>query len=91
MPQKGNTTQNTTRKAFNPTLTALFENEKFGEGALLSVPIDNIGYENAQKYFKMGAKLLIRKAAKPNKNGGATYYAEILAPRNTVTQTNDEI
>lgn len=70
---------------FNPTVTAMFDAPKFAnrafngeEGAaFLSMPLDDQAL-TVIKGVKAGEKLLLKKSTKPNKNGGATYYLEIL-------------
>ncbi len=80
-------TTNTTKK-FNPTITAMFRNEKFGTDALLSANIDAKGFAVVQQQLQIGSKLLIRKSAKPSKNGGETYFLEILPPYEGAANTN---
>jgi len=69
-----------TKKNFNPTVTALFTNAKFGEGGLLSAAIDAKGFAAVQQHLQIGSKLVVKKSARPNKNGDATYFLEILPP-----------
>ncbi len=84
-------TNTTGKKAFNPTITAMFENAKFGEGALLSANIDAKGFEVVQRQLQIGSKLLIRRSPKLSKNGGNTYFLEILPPMaaNTPARRDD--
>lgn len=79
MPAK--TTNTTTKTNYNPTVTAFFENQKFGDGALLSATLDAKAFEAVQRHIQIGAKLLIRKSKKENKNGGSTYFLEVLPPQ----------
>lgn len=74
-----NTTQKGNKK-FNPTITALFENGKFGVGALLSANINAEGYEVIQRHLQIGSKLLVRKSPRLSKSGGETYFLEVLPP-----------
>lgn len=79
MPAQAKTADQFAKK-YNPTVTAMFRNEKFGDEALLSVDLDAKGFEAIQKHAQIGVKFLIKKAARLNKNGGATFYLEILPP-----------
>lgn len=83
--QESNATQKGTKK-FNPTITALFENSKFGEGALLSANIDAKGYEVIQRHLEIGSKLVVRKSPRLSKNGNTTYFLEVLPP---LTENNN--
>jgi len=69
------------KKNYNPTVTALFENEKFGEGSLLSAPLTAEGFEALQRHGGIGVKFVVKKSKKPNKNGSSTYFMEILPPQ----------
>lgn len=85
--KKGNE-QTQSKKGFNPTITAFFDAPKFGikdengegiEGsAFISAPIDNKAFETLQKHAAIGNKLLLRQARNLNKNGGRTFYLEVL-------------
>lgn len=84
MPAK-NTVTSTQGKQFNPTITAFFDAPKFskegGEGdAFLSANIDAKAFETIQKHVQLGTKLLLRKSPRLNKNGGRTFYLEVLPP-----------
>ena len=46
--------------------------------AFRSAPIGEDDFQNIQKHLKVGSRLLLRKGSKPNKNGGRTFYLEIL-------------
>jgi hypothetical protein len=83
-----NETQSDTQgKKFNPTVTAMFDAPNFANKALkgedgaafLSAPIDDKAIL-ALDQVQVGSKLLLKKSPKPNKNGGATYYLEVLPP-----------
>lgn len=58
----------------------MFENDKFGTGALLSANLNADGYEVIQRHLQIGSKLLIRKSTKLSKTGGNTYFLEVLPP-----------
>lgn len=86
-----NTTNNTNTekkltkngKAFNPTVTALFANDKFGEGSLLSANLDAEGFANIQRHVQIGTKFVIKKSPRLSKSGNVTYFMEILPPLST--------
>lgn len=63
-------------KPRNTTVTAFWENEKFGEGALLSAEIDAKSFDALQS-AQIGNKFLLKPV---NKNGKTTYFLEILPP-----------
>lgn len=95
-----NTNTTRTGKAFNPTVTALFENEKFGEGSLLSAAIDANGFKTIQQHIQIGSKLVVRRSKRLSKTGNVTYFMEVLPPlvesgnKNTArrsTSANDDI
>lgn len=83
-----NTTEK--KKSYNPTITAFFDAIKFGqkneagEGipgtAFVSANIDAKAFEVIQKHIQIGSKLLLRQATRLNKNGGRTFYLEVLPP-----------
>lgn len=62
------------KKEFNPTVTAFWENEKFGEGAMLSAELDAKAYDVLQN-LQIGQKLLIKPYSK---GGKTTYFMEAL-------------
>lgn len=78
------------KKNYNPTITALFDAPKFGmkdengngiEGtAFVSANIDAKAYDILQKHVVIGTKLLVRQSPRLNKNGGRTFYMEVLPP-----------
>jgi hypothetical protein len=68
--------QNKEKKTYNVTVTALWDNEKFGEGALLSAEIDDKAFEAIQTIEK-GMKLLIKPR---ERDGKTTYFMEVLPP-----------
>jgi hypothetical protein len=85
-----NTNVGNNGKEFNPTVTAMFDAPNFAkkvfkesgdtEGtAFLSSPIDDKGIA-ALDHVQLGSKLLLVKSPKLNRNGGATYYLEVLPP-----------
>lgn len=93
-----NTNTGTNGKQFNPTVTAMFDAPNFANKALkgedgaafLSAPIDEKAI-SALDFIEVGSKLLLKKSPKPNKNGGATYYLEVLPPFNkTATEQIEE-
>lgn len=63
-----------TEKKLNDTVTALWENEKFGEGALLSAEIDAKAYDVLQN-VGIGQKFLIKRV---ERNGKTTFFMEVL-------------
>lgn len=71
---------NREKPKFNPTITALFENNKFGEGALLSTTLTDESINVIQKHVTTGAKLCIKRAKRLASNGSATYFLEVLPP-----------
>lgn len=87
-------------KKFNPTVTAFFDSPKFAknvfgktdpDNAFLSMPLDDKAIEELQK-AKKGQRLLLARSARPNKNGGATFFLEILPPYNkTATEQVEEL
>lgn len=91
MPAKTNQpAANGAAKKYNPTVTAFFDAPKFGkkdengqgiEGtAFVSTNIDAKAFETIQKHVQIGTKLLLRESARLNKNGGRTFYLEVLPP-----------
>ncbi len=83
-----------TVKQFNPRVTAMFDSPSFaikalkGEdgAAFLSAPIDAKGIA-AINTVQLGSKLVLKKSDKLNKNGGSTYYLEVLPPYTGKTAT----
>lgn len=83
----GNTKSN---RKYNPTITAFFDAPKFSmkgedgspiEGtAFISTNIDSKAFEIIQKHVSVSTKLLLRQAVRLNKNGGRTFYLEVLPP-----------
>lgn len=71
------TKQTPVEKKRNVTITALFNNDKFGEGSLLSAEITGEAYDNMIKNVQIGTKLLIKKMISP-KTGKAVYFLEVL-------------
>jgi hypothetical protein len=75
-------------KAFNPTVTVFFDSPKWagkafsGEdnAAYLSAVLDDKAIKEIQS-LREGNKLLLRKSSKLNKNGGFTYYMEVIRPQ----------
>ncbi|GAC1499926.1 MAG: hypothetical protein NVS1B10_03120 [Candidatus Saccharimonadales bacterium] len=90
MTQENNTVKRVGKKSYNPTITAFFKADNFGmkdeEGnripntAFVSANIDAKAYTEIQNHVQLGTKLLLRKAARLNKNGGETWYLEALPP-----------
>ena len=79
---------NTTKQAkYNPTITALFEDSRFGEGALKSAQINAEAFQAIQRHIQVGSSLLLRRSSKLNKNGNATYFLEVLPPMEAGTRT----
>ena len=78
-------TPNKTKK-FNPTITRLFPNEKFGKGALKSATIDAEAFKTIQQSLEIGSSLVARKSPKLDKNGGEYFFLEILPPMTAGTQ-----
>lgn len=70
------------QKKFNTTITAVFPNDKFGEGSLLT---KSIGEEELARLaeIKLGSRLLIKKSKKKSSNGSSFYFMEILPPFET--------
>lgn len=78
------------KKSYNPTITAFFAADNFGmkdpEGnripntAFVSANIDAKAFAEIQNHVQLGTKLLLRKAARLNKNGGETWFLEALPP-----------
>lgn len=56
--------------------------------AFTSAPINEEGFKNIQKHIQIGSKLLLRKAKNPNKNGGRTFYLEVLPELNNTVRKN---
>ncbi len=91
-----NTNTGTNGKQFNPTVTAMFDAPNFANKALkgedgaafISSPIDEKALD-AVNAIELGSKLLLKKSPKPNKNGGATYYLEVLPPYTGKTATQE--
>jgi hypothetical protein len=77
-------------KKFNPTVTAVFPNEKFGEGALLSAEIDAKAYDVLQQ-IEIGQKLLLKPSKKTTKSGETYYFMEVLPRFEKTRSRNDEI
>jgi hypothetical protein len=69
-----------TNKNYNPTVTVLFDNAKFGEGSLLSPPIDQEGYDALMQNISIGSRLLLKRSSKIAKNGSTVNFLEILKP-----------
>jgi len=96
-----NNNNNGQKKAFNPTVTAMFQNAKFGDGSFLSAAIDAKGFEAIQRFMQIGSKLVLRKSKVKASTGNDTYFLEILPPleagssqsngRRANTQTDDGI
>jgi hypothetical protein len=74
---KTNTATNKT-KEYNPTLTALFPNDKFGKGSYLSAPIDGAAYDVIQKTVQLGGRLVFKTAK--SKKGADMAFIEVLPP-----------
>lgn len=72
---------------FNPTITAMFPNDKFGSGALLSAEINSKGFAEVQNHLQVGSKLVLRKSPKKTESGNDCYFLEILAPRDGGVRT----
>lgn len=82
-------------KQFNPTVTAFFDSPKWGNkafagednSAFLSASLDDKAIAELQN-LRVGNKLLLRKSSKLNKNGGFTFYMEVIPPQDgTFTKT----
>lgn len=93
----------TTKKQYNPSVTAFFDNPKFGEKdeagngmegtAFLSVAIDGDAFTTIQKHIQIGSRLLLRKSRKA---GSKAYFLEVLPPQTApagrkARATEDEI
>lgn len=74
-------TQSKEGKNFNPTITALFRNEKFGDGSYLSADIDAKAYDTIMKSVAIGSKLLFKKSRKVTEKGTEYGFLEVLPPR----------
>jgi len=78
------------KKSYNPTITRFFSAPKFGMKdeagnripgtAFVSANIDAEAFAEIQNHVQLGTKLLLRKAARLNRNGGETWYLEALPP-----------
>lgn len=76
------------QKKFNTTLTAVFPNDKFGEGSLWSKPVTDQELVNFSE-LKSGDRLLIKKSKKKSANGSSFYFVEILPPLETSRNRDD--
>jgi hypothetical protein len=47
--------------------------------ALISGNINEEGFQNLQKHVQVGSRLLLRKSKNLNKNGGRTFFLEVLS------------
>lgn len=72
----------------NPTITAMFDNEKFGYGSKISVPIDEKGFDVVQKNLTIGSRLLFKKSKSTTKEGNPVYFLEILPPYEKAANNN---
>lgn len=72
-------------KKFNPTVSRVYLNDKFGEDAMLSTKISAADFDLIQNNLEINSKFLLRKSPKLDKNGGEYWFLEILPPMATDT------
>lgn len=69
----------------NVTISVMFENEKFGEGAFKSMPVDAKAFDALQE-VQIGSSFVLkpgkRKDGTPvtSKEGSVMYFLEVLPP-----------
>lgn len=76
------------KKTYTPSISAMQPNSKFGEGALLGMPITAEGYDSLIKNVTIGSTLVAKPAKRKDgtfiiaKNNKPLFFLEILPPRN---------